>query len=389
MVDGGAVAWALMPMLLSTLPWLLLLVALPLLLRQRPSLSSYSPLRPPRPGESPEPALVSVVVPTHDDAGRVGACLATLLDSNYPSYEVIVADDGSQDGTREIVAALEARAPARVRLLDTGVAPVGWTTRAWACWRASEVARGQLLLFTLPGTLHDAELLPRSVAALERERADLVSVYPRLTMEGFWERLVMPHIWLVLTARLPTAGAVNRWQDPADAVATSHCLLFRREAYEAIGGHQVAGEGEPEATTLARAVLASGRRVFLVHGEAYLETRMYRTLSGIADELIVATPATSETGKASWVAVIAAWVVAGMPLLFFVLPPVALIGAVVGLVGPPASGWALRATALSLVLWLLVYARHRIRPAYAVAYPAGAMVSSLAFARGILLRDDR
>lgn len=375
-------------MLLSTLPWLMVLAVLPFLLWQRPSLSAYAPVRGGRSGPPADAPLVSIIVPTHDDARRVGACLATLLDSDYPSYEVIVADDGSQDGTREIVAALEARAPTRVRLLDTGVAPVGWSTTAWSCWRASEVARGQLLLFTRAGTLHDAELLPRTVAVLERERADLVSVYPRLTMEGFWERLVMPHIWLVLTARLPTAPAVNRWQDPAEAVASPHCLLFRRETYEATGGHKAVGERNPEASTLARAVLTSGGRVFLVHGESHLETRMYRTLSGIANELLVATPPTAGTSP-SWLALAAAWVVAGMPLLFFVAPPVTLVASLLGLVGWPASGWALRATALSLVFWLVVYARHRIRPAYAVAYPAGALVSSLAFARGILLREDR
>jgi cellulose synthase/poly-beta-1,6-N-acetylglucosamine synthase-like glycosyltransferase len=377
-----------MAMFLTTLPWLLLLAVLPFLLRQRPSLASYAPVRPPRPGPPAESPLVSVIVPTHDDAGRVGACLATLLDSDYPNYEVLVADDGSQDGTREIVAALEARAPARVRLVDTGVAPVGWATPAWSCWRASEAARGQLLLFTRPGTLHDAELLPRAMVALERERADLVSVYPRLTMQGFWERLVMPHIWLVLTARLPTASAVNRWQDPADAVASSHCMLFRREAYEAIGGHQAVGSG-PEASTLARAVLRSGRRVFLVHGEAHLETRMYRTLAGIADELIVATPAAARTGAPPWIAVAVAWLVAATPVIFFVVPPVTLLASLLGVVSGPAGSWALRTTAMSLILWLVIYARHRIRPAYAVAYPAGALVSSLAFSRGILLREDR
>jgi hypothetical protein len=375
-------------MLLSTLPWLVLLAGLPLLLRQRPSLSAYQ-ASPPSPADgSDDPPMVSVIVPTHDDARRVGACLATLLDSDHPNYEVIIADDGSEDGTREIVAALESRAPARVRLLDTGVAPVGWAARPWACWRGHEAARGELLLFTLPGTLHDNELLPRAVAALEAEGADLVSVYPRLTMEGFWERMVMPHIWLVLTARHPTASAVNRHQDPSDVVASPRFLLVRRSAYAASGGHRKVGEGEAEGSALARAVLQSGGRVFLAHGEQHLEARMYRTLTRIADELVLETPPNARTGSPGWLAVLAAWVVAGMPVLFFVIPPVVLLGSLLGLLGGFAAGWAMRTTALSLVFWLVVYARHRIRPAYAVAYPLGALMSSLAFARGILLREE-
>jgi chlorobactene glucosyltransferase len=370
-----------MSLLLSTAPWLLLLAVLPILLRQRPSLSAHAPMRG---GDAPP---VSVIVPTHNDAGRLGASLATLLDSDYPSYEVVVADAGSEDGTREIVAALEERAPGRVRLLDAGVAPVGWTPRRWSCWRGSQSARGQLLVFTRPGTVHESSLLGRAVAALETGRADLVSVFARLNMEGFWERLVMPHIWLVLTARLPTAAAVNRAQDAADAVASPHFLLLRREAYEAVGGHEAVGPAEPEASVLARGVLRSGRRVFLAHGEDYLEARMYRSLGGISDELIVAARSSGRDRSASWRAVAAAWMVAAMPLLFFVVPPVTLLLALSGLVGGPALGWAARTAALSLLLWLIVYARHRIRPAYAVAYPAGALVSALVFARAILLRD--
>jgi chlorobactene glucosyltransferase len=371
-----------MALFLATVPWLLLVAALPVLLRQRPSLSAYPPTLP------LAPPLVSVIVPTLDDARRVGASLARLLDTDYPAFEVVVADVDSGDGTREIVEALEARASDRVRLVDAGVPPVGRGWRAWACRQGFAAANGELILFTQPGTLHESGLLPRAVSVLEQEGADLVSVYPRLTMQGFWERLVMPHIWLVLTARLPTAKSVNRWQDPADALATHHFMLIRREAYEAIGGHDPVAERDPEAPTLARAVLRTGRRVFLVHGEEFLETRMYRTLAGIADELSVTASAASRWGMPAWARTVAAAAVAATPVLFFVVPPVALAASLLGLLGPSTTTWASGTTALSLLFWLVVYARHRIRPAYAVAYPAGALVSSLAFARTLLLQND-
>jgi chlorobactene glucosyltransferase len=370
-----------MALFIATTPWLLLIAALPFLLRQRPSLSAYRPV-----AHQPAP-LVSIIVPTHDDARRVGASLSSLLDSDYEAYEVVVVDVDSRDGTREIVAALEERAPGRVRLLDAGVAPVGRSWHGWACWRGYGAARGELLLFTTPGTLHDSQLLGRAVAALMREEADLVSVYPRLTMQGFWERLIMPHIWFVLTARLPTAASVNRWQDPVDAVATQHFMLFRRHAYEAIGGHERLAERDPEASTLARAVLDAGHRLLLVHGVDYLEARMFRTLGAIADELTTASPLTYRLSIPAWAGTAVAWLVAATPVLFFVAPPLTLAGTALGAVRGSAAVWALWTTALSLLFWLLIYARHRIRPAYAVAYPAGALVSSLIFARGILQQE--
>lgn len=370
-----------MTLFFAIVPWLLLLAALPLLLRQRPTLSAH----PARVG--PAAPFVSVIVPTKDDAARLGTCLASLLDSDYPAYEVIVADAGSEDGTREIVAALEARAAESVRLLDAGVAPVGRTWRAWACWKGYAAARGELVLFTDPGTYHDSDLLGRAVAALEGESADLVSVYPRLSMHGFWERLVMPHLWLVLSARLPTAATVNRWQDPAYALASRHFMLFRRAAYDAVGGHAQVGEREPEAATLARSVVTAGGRLFLVHGEDQLEMRMYRRLGAIADELDTGAPRSFMLGGGIVTRALT-WIVPATPLLFFVVPPTLLAGALLGFSGAATAVWSAWATGLALVFWLVVYARHRIRPAYAVAYPAGALVSSLVLARA-LIQEER
>jgi glycosyltransferase involved in cell wall biosynthesis len=45
--------------------------------------------------------LVSVIIPVYNDAQHLSQCLAALKQSSYPSYEVIVVDDGSTDGSAE------------------------------------------------------------------------------------------------------------------------------------------------------------------------------------------------------------------------------------------------------------------------------------------------
>ncbi len=51
------------------------------------------------------PISVSVVVPTLNEASGIGALLESMHSQTYPITELIVADGGSIDGTREIVAA--------------------------------------------------------------------------------------------------------------------------------------------------------------------------------------------------------------------------------------------------------------------------------------------
>jgi len=58
---------------------------------------------------------VLVVVPTYNERENVGGLLAELLE-RYPAAHALVVDDGSPDGTGDIVAALSARDP-RVHLL--------------------------------------------------------------------------------------------------------------------------------------------------------------------------------------------------------------------------------------------------------------------------------
>jgi hypothetical protein len=366
-----------MQAILWTMPWMVLVAALPFLLGRRPRLSSY----PRSVGESPR--RVSIILPTRNDADRIGACLATIMDSSYPDFEVIVVDCGSVDGTREIVEAIASRTPQRLELVRAGPVPDGRPWRAWACLRGCREATGQLLLITEPGTRHDTSLLARATVALETERADLLTVQPRLTMEGLWERLVMPHIWLLLTARFPSARMVNRSRSPRNAFAHHQFMLFERASYEEFGGHAVVREGDVEDLRLPQAVMRAGQRLFRVHGEEYLETRLLRSFADLSEDWTGAVPPASSTTVAPWASAFIPWLVATAPVLLFVLPPLLLaVGSVLAGAGGMVR-WGLWTSGLSLLFWLVLYTWHRIRPAYAVAFPLGALATTALFVRSL------
>jgi len=65
-----------------------------------------------------ERSLVSVIVPTSDRAPLLRGCLESLLNQDFPEdrYEIVVVDDGSSDGTADLVLAVaEEAAPKLVR----------------------------------------------------------------------------------------------------------------------------------------------------------------------------------------------------------------------------------------------------------------------------------
>lgn len=85
--------------------------------------------------------FLSVIVPCRDESAYLGACLDSILASDYPRerMEVLVADGMSRDGTRELIRSYAAR-DARVRSIDNPrlITPV-------ALNRALEQARGEII----------------------------------------------------------------------------------------------------------------------------------------------------------------------------------------------------------------------------------------------------
>lgn len=126
----------------------------------------------------PEEPLVSVVVPVYAVEDYVDACLSSVLGQSYRHLEVVVVDDGSPDGSMDIVAR-HAAADDRVRIVRQENAGLGAARN-----RGISEARGDLVTFvdsddTLPESAlrHHVRALVRSgsdfsVGALERQAHD-------------------------------------------------------------------------------------------------------------------------------------------------------------------------------------------------------------------------
>ena len=128
--------------------------------RRRPQLRDYPP-------QASGP-LVSAIIPARNEAANIATCVRSVLGTTYDPVEIVVVDDGSTDGTGEIVERL-AQAPeaqGRVRLVRGAALPAGWFGKQWALVQGYHVARGELLLFTDADTRHGPELIPRTVRAL-------------------------------------------------------------------------------------------------------------------------------------------------------------------------------------------------------------------------------
>jgi chlorobactene glucosyltransferase len=338
--------------------------------RRGPLLADY----PPR----PDGPLVSVIIPARNEALNIERCVRSVLATGYAAVEVIVVDDRSSDATATIIEGIAAdpAASGRLRLLrGADLPPEGdWFGKQWALIQGYRVARGELLLFTDADTAHGAELLPRCVAALERERVDLVTVLPRQEMGGFWERLVQPQVFVALASRAGDLRRINRTRTAWNAIANGQFILTTRAAYEAVGTHAAVRHTVVEDLAIAQAYVRAGRDIFLVHAVEFMSTRMYRSFreifEGWSKNLALGVPLMMP--PVPLLRRVVPWVM-WLPMLCWVVPP--LVWAGTGTIVAAVT------TGISLLLWGEVYRREGAPLWYVPLYPFGAMVVALIMLR--------
>jgi chlorobactene glucosyltransferase len=367
------------PWIFLCLPWVLG----PLLMLWR---ARGSPSLDDEPSENPpEPPLVSVIVPARNEAHNIERCVRSLLNSKWPSLEVIVVDDRSEDATGPLVRAL-AEADVRVRVIDGAPVPEGWFGKQWACAQGASAARGSTLVFTDADTAHAPTLITRSMHAMHARALDFLTVGGFQELGSFWERVVMPQVFYMIATRYGGAGTVNRARRSRDKIANGQYLCFTRACYDAIGGHASVRGKAAEDLALAQLVHARGMRGELVIGAHELSTRMYTSLAEVVNgwtkNIVTAGADTLPAGVVPRLL---------LPVLLLVVPlmhlapPVTLIASLFVPVASGARMWATVCTVVLLLWWAFIYVRaFRQSPLYALTLPLGALIVLFIIARATM-----
>lgn len=194
---------------------------------------------------------VTVLVPAYNEAVGIERAVRSLVASDYPTLEVLVVDDGSTDGTGDVVESLGLPGVRLIRQPNGGKA---------AALRTGTRAASHDVLVMLDGdTVFEPDTIRLMVQPLRDPAVGAVSgntkVGNRRGLLGRWQ-----HLEYVSGFNLD-----RRLQDLLGCITTvpGAAGAFRRQAVEAAGG--LSSETLAEDTDLTMGVLRAGYRV--VHEE--------------------------------------------------------------------------------------------------------------------------
>jgi glycosyltransferase involved in cell wall biosynthesis len=188
---------------------------------------------------------VSIVVCALNEEAKIESALRSLLELDYPDYEVVAVDDRSTDKTGKIMEhiaeeyrAKNAREPNaeqhhELRVVHVTELPAGWLGKVHAMWRATNVADGDWILFTDGDVIYRKDALRRAIAYAEKDHADHVVLFPTMLMYTWSERMMIAFFQAMFVfGHRPWKTADPKSKDHMGVGAFN---LVRRSTYEAIG----------------------------------------------------------------------------------------------------------------------------------------------------------
>jgi glycosyltransferase involved in cell wall biosynthesis len=170
--------------------------------------------------------MISVVLPVFNGAQFIDQAISSILEQTYPTFELVIVDDGSTDGTWEIIRKFSDPRIAAIRhetnlglvpALRTGIAQ---STGDW-------IAR------------HDADDL--SASTRFQEQVDYIAIHPDVHLLGTWANVINDSGGSdgLTTRRLhhPVEHVAIRWALLWNSAFVHGSVMIRRSTLEALGGY--------------------------------------------------------------------------------------------------------------------------------------------------------
>lgn len=198
--------------------------------------------------------LVTIAIPCLDEARFIERCVRGALDQKYPQdrLEVLVADGGSRDGTRELLAKL-ARVEPRLRFIDNP-----GRIQARGMNEILRAARGSVIVRLDAHSDYAPDYVAQCVAELQRTGADNVGGAQRAQAATPFQH----SLCAALESPLGVGGAAYRSPDREGYVDTVFCGAFPRSVFERVGLYD-AGAAINEDAELNERITAAGGRIYL------------------------------------------------------------------------------------------------------------------------------
>lgn len=239
---------------------------------------------PPQQGPIPSARIVAVI-PARNESDVIGEALESLLDQHLATpLEIVLVDDGSEDGTADVARVLADRRQAtdRITIIQGSPLPEGWTGKLWAVAqgvREAERLSPDYLLLTDADISHAPDAIGRILQQAVRNQYGLTSLMVRLATDTLAEKILIPAFVYFFFQLYPPKWVAR--PGLRTAAAAGGCMLIRFDVLRSIGGIDSVANEVIDDCALAARVKRGGYNTWLGLADQSRSLRSYGGWSGV------------------------------------------------------------------------------------------------------------
>jgi alpha-1,3-rhamnosyltransferase len=172
------------------------------------------------------PPLVSIVIPAYNHEQYIEQAVRSVLEQTYPNIELVVVDDGSTDGTWDRIVALHAKEGGRFSIFTKpNAGPAATLNYAIARTRGAYIGGVASDDYFLPRKIEiQMDVMLRASPSVGLNHTSAFNDYGDGKLVDFTGNYV------------PAEGACFKSLLACESQIVAPSVLFRRSAYDAIGG---------------------------------------------------------------------------------------------------------------------------------------------------------
>jgi chlorobactene glucosyltransferase len=224
---------------------------------------------------------ISIIIPARNEELNIERCLLSILDQNYPNYEVILIDDNSNDNTVQKARKIQQKFKAKfqnLKIIELRAKPQDWTGKTWASQKGLLSTRYNILLFLDADCYYAKNCILFAISHMLRNKLDVITGYPFFVLKDFWSKISMP-LWKLMSFTFQDdASHVN---DPNSEVAYLMGCFFmiKKHVLIEIGSFAAVKNAIQEDKELGQKLKYSGYKLNMVQMDSFIMALWSRNLS--------------------------------------------------------------------------------------------------------------
>jgi glycosyltransferase involved in cell wall biosynthesis len=221
---------------------------------------------------------VSIIVCARNEQESIRDAVLTLLNQDYPQYELLVVNDRSTDATQRILEEVQANEP-RLNLVHLQTLPEGWLGKCNAMHVGAQSAHGEWILFTDADVSMKPDTLKRAIDYALSEEADHLSMVPECEMPSTLLHLFVATFSVFFKILVKPSQIANPKSEAHCGIGAFN--LVRTEVYRSLGGHEPIRLRPDDDLKLGKLIKTNGYRQRFANGLGLISVPWYPSVAAL------------------------------------------------------------------------------------------------------------